>query len=40
MKWFPDTAASNHMTSDSGTLVNLKPYNGHDSVMVGNCDLL
>jgi hypothetical protein len=39
-EWFPDTAASNHMTSDSGTLINLKPYIGHDSVMVGNGDLL
>ena len=37
---FPNTVASNPMTSDSGTLVNLKPYNGHDSVMVGNGDLL
>lgn len=34
------TTASNHMTGDSGTLVNLKPYNGHDSVMVGIGDLL
>ena len=39
-EWFPNTAASNHMTGDSGTLVNLKPYSGHDSVMVGNGDLL
>ena len=33
--WFPDTGASTHMTGDSGTLVNLKNYNGHDRVMVG-----
>jgi hypothetical protein len=39
-EWFPNTIASNHMTDDSSTLVNWKPYNGHDSVMVGNGDLL
>jgi hypothetical protein len=39
-EWFPNTVASNHMTDDSSTLVNWKPYNGHDSVMVGNGDLL
>jgi hypothetical protein len=39
-EWFPNTIASNHMTNDSSTLVNWKPYNGHDSVMVGNGDLL
>lgn len=35
-EWTTDTGASNHMTSNSGMLSNLKKYVGHDSVFIGD----
>ena len=33
---FPDTGATQHMTSDNGKLIDCKPYFGSDKIMVGN----
>ncbi|KAF7142376.1 hypothetical protein RHSIM_Rhsim05G0026100 [Rhododendron simsii] len=38
--WFPDTGATQHMTSDYGKLQNCTPYFGSDKIMVGNGDTL
>lgn len=34
--WFPDTGATQHMTSDNGKLIHCQPYHGSDKIMVGN----
>lgn len=38
--WTTDAEASIHMTSNEGMLINLKPYSGYESVMIGNGTLL
>ncbi|KAF5450188.1 hypothetical protein F2P56_030558 [Juglans regia] len=39
-EWTSDTGASAHMTSHKGNLHNLRSYNGHDHVMLGNGEFL
>jgi hypothetical protein len=37
LSWYPDTAATNHMTSDLSNLnLQSEEYNGHEQVRVGN----
>ncbi|KAG7594152.1 Reverse transcriptase RNA-dependent DNA polymerase [Arabidopsis thaliana x Arabidopsis arenosa] len=38
--WLPDTAATAHITNSVNNLQQSQPYQGHDSVMVGNGDFL
>lgn len=38
--WHPDTAATHHITNDPQHLLSAVPYEGHDSVIVGNGDFL
>ena len=38
--WYTDTGASHHTTSDLGNLQISSPYNGSDSVQLGNGDML
>nr|XP_009785398.1 PREDICTED: uncharacterized protein LOC104233667 [Nicotiana sylvestris]XP_016514486.1 PREDICTED: uncharacterized protein LOC107831248 [Nicotiana tabacum] len=35
-QWYVDTGASSHMTPTTSNLSSIQPYNGNDSVMVGN----
>ena len=39
-EWFPDTGASAHVTNSPAHLHQANPYNGSDSVMVGNGEFL
>ena len=34
--WYIDSGATNHITNDSGKLLDLKPYVGNDKLLVGN----
>lgn len=34
--WFPDTGATQHMTSNNGKSIHCQPYHGLDKIMVGN----
>jgi hypothetical protein len=34
--WYPDTGASNHMTSTSGNLNSIRSYLGNEKKLVGN----
>ncbi|XP_052291664.1 uncharacterized protein LOC127900554 [Citrus sinensis] len=34
--WYIDSGATNHITNDSGKLLDLKPYVGTDKLLVGN----
>ncbi|OMO89257.1 hypothetical protein CCACVL1_07965 [Corchorus capsularis] len=38
--WFPDTAASAHMTADPGILSSLSQYHGCDKILIGDGSLL
>lgn len=38
--WFTDTAATHHVTNDPQHLLSAVPYEGSDSVIVGNGDFL
>ena len=38
--WYPDTAATHHITSSTQHLQSAQPYSGPDSVIVGNGDFL
>lgn len=38
--WYPDTAATAHMTADAGNLSCSRLYDGTDRVLVGNGQLL
>ncbi|OIT36271.1 hypothetical protein A4A49_63595, partial [Nicotiana attenuata] len=39
-QWYVDTGASSHMTPTTSNLSSIQPYNGNDSVMVGNSNQL
>lgn len=39
-EWYPDSAASAHITSDTSQLQSLESYLGNDQVIVGNSDYL
>ncbi|CAN7132816.1 unnamed protein product [Brassica rapa subsp. narinosa] len=39
-EWYPDSAASAHITNDSSQLQSSEPYLGNDQVIVGNGDYL
>ena len=39
-EWFPDSAASAHITNDGSRLQSSQPYLGNDQVIVGNGDYL
>uniref|UniRef100_M4DMN8 Integrase catalytic domain-containing protein n=1 Tax=Brassica campestris TaxID=3711 RepID=M4DMN8_BRACM len=39
-EWYPDTAATHHITSSAQNLQNAQPYSGSDAVIVGNGDFL
>ncbi|CAL9021646.1 unnamed protein product, partial [Prunus brigantina] len=38
--WYPDTGATHHMTGSSSNLQNQQPYQGNNSVFLGNGDSL
>lgn len=39
-EWYPDSAATAHITNNSGQLQSSQPYLGNDQVIVGNGDFL
>ncbi|KAF8396137.1 hypothetical protein HHK36_017750 [Tetracentron sinense] len=36
LEWIPDTGASSHMTNNPGILNTVKPYMGHDKIIIGD----
>ncbi|CAN7077145.1 unnamed protein product [Brassica oleracea var. botrytis] len=38
--WYPDTAATHHITNSTQHLQSSQPYSGTDAVIVGNGDFL
>ena len=38
--WYPDTAATHHVTSSPQHMQSVQPYSGNDAVMVGTGDFL
>lgn len=39
-EWYPDSAATAHITNNSGQLQSSQPYLGNDQVIVGNGNFL
>ena len=35
-EWIPDTGATSRMTNDAGIFTSLAPYNGKDTIIIGD----